>query len=191
MKERIQKFFLDSIAVKEGTLEDNAEAILRAADVITTALSKGHKVILFGNGGSAADSQHIAAEFVGRFKKERAAWPAVALTTDTSALTAIANDYGFENIFSRQLEGLGKEGDVAIGISTSGNSANVIKAVETAKAMKIHTIVLTGEGGGKLAPLADIKIVVPSKDTARVQETHICVSHCICELVEENLTAGH
>jgi len=191
MKERIQRFFLDSIAVKEGTLEDNADAILKAVEVITASLSKGNKVFLFGNGGSAADSQHIAAEFVGRFKKERASWPAIALTTDSSALTAIGNDYGFENIFSRQLEGLGKEGDVAIGISTSGNSTNVIKAIELAKTKKIRTIALTGEGGGKLGPLADIKIIVPSKDTARIQEAHICVSHCLCELVEENLTAKH
>lgn len=190
MKERIQRFFLDSIAVKEGTFEDNADAILKAAEVITKALSKGQKVILFGNGGSAADSQHIAAEFIGRFKKERPSWPAIALTTDTSALTAIGNDYGFENVFSRQLEGLGREGDVAIGISTSGNSPNVVKAVELAREKKIHTIVLTGEGGGKLGSLAEIKIMVPSKDTARIQEAHICVAHCICEMVEENLTSG-
>ena len=186
MKQAIQKIFQESVSVKQAALKENLDAMIRAIEVITVALQKGGKVILFGNGGSAADSQHIAAEFIGRFQKERRSLPAIALTTDTSALTALGNDYGFDVIFARQLEGLGRKGDVAVGISTSGNSANVVAAFKKAAEMGITRIAMTGEGGGKLAPLADIKLCVPSKVTARIQESHICMAHCICELVEKN-----
>jgi len=184
MKELIKRNFEGSIRVKQDTLKDNADAIAAAAAAIIGSLQKGGKVLIFGNGGSAADSQHMAAELSGRFQKDRKALAAVALTTDTSALTALGNDYGFEAVFARQVEALGKKGDVAVGISTSGNSANVLKASETAKAMGLTTISLTGNGGGKLAGQTDIKLVVPSKVTARIQESHICIIHCICEIVE-------
>lgn len=151
-----------------------------------TAIETGHKILLCGNGGSAADSQHIAAEFVGRFVKERCSLPAIALTTDTSILTAVGNDYGYDQIFLRQVEGLGQAGDVLIGISTSGNSANVVKAVELAKTMGIQTFAFTGDGGGKLKELCDLTLAVPTKTTTRVQEMHILAGHIICELVEEN-----
>lgn len=186
MKQAIEKIFQESIAVKQAALKDNVEAMIAAVDAITHAFKNGGKVILFGNGGSAADSQHIAAEFIGRFQKERRSLPAIALTTDTSALTALGNDYGFDVVFARQLEGLGRKGDVAVGISTSGNSPNVVEAFKKAADMGITRIAMTGEGGGKLAALADIKICVPSKVTARIQESHICIAHCICELVEKN-----
>ncbi|MCK5214945.1 MAG: D-sedoheptulose 7-phosphate isomerase [Candidatus Omnitrophica bacterium] len=184
MKKTIKDIFKDSIAVKEASLDCNMDAIIQAVKEITRALKKNKKVILFGNGGSAADSQHIAAEFVGRFQRERPALPAISLTTDTSALTALANDYGFDIVFARQLEALGSKGDVAIGLSTSGNSPNVLLALKQAKKMGLKTISFTGGKGGKMAPVTDIKIVVPSQITARVQETHICIAHCICELVE-------
>jgi len=188
MEERITLILKDSLAVQEATITKNYAQVIQAINVITEAFKKGRKLILFGNGGSAADSQHIAAEFIGRFQKERKSLPAIALTTDTSILTSLANDYGFETIFKRQIEGLGKEGDVAIGISTSGNSVNVIEAVKIAKKKGLKTISLTGNKGGKLADLTDINIDVPSSVTARVQEAHICVCHCICEIVEENLS---
>lgn len=190
MKDAINKIFAESRAVQEATLKANLEAMVKAAEEILRVLKAGGKVILFGNGGSAADSQHIAAEFIGRFQKERRSLAAVALTTDTSALTALANDYGFQKVFSRQLEGLGRSGDIVMAFSTSGNSANVIEAVELAKARGIKTIVLTGKGGGALAPLADIAITVPSSVTARIQESHICVAHCLCELVEERMSSS-
>jgi len=184
MKKTIEKIFSESIATKQETLKLNAESIENAAVVIKNALKDNRKLILFGNGGSAADSQHIAAEFIGRFQKERKAYAAIALTTDSSVITSIGNDYGFESIFSRQIEGLGQKGDVAIGISTSGNSKNVIAGIKAAKSAGLKTISLTGNNGGALARLSDINIDVPSKNTARIQETHICVGHIICELVE-------
>jgi D-sedoheptulose 7-phosphate isomerase len=184
LQERVRQVFSESIAVKQATLEANVAAIEQAVKAIIRTFRRSGKVILFGNGGSAADSQHIAAEFIGRFQKERRSLPAIALTTDTSALTALGNDYGFEVVFARQMEGLGRKGDVAICISTSGNSENVLRAMLVARKMGISTIALTGGTGGKMAPLADIKIIVPSKTTARIQESHICIAHCICELVE-------
>jgi D-sedoheptulose 7-phosphate isomerase len=156
----------------------------QAVKAILKCLKRGGKVILFGNGGSAADSQHVAAELIGRFQKERRAIPAVALTTDTSILTSLANDYSFDIVFARQIEGLGSPKDVAIGFSTSGNSRNVIEGLKTAKKMGMTTISLTGNKGGKIAPLTDISLIVPSACTARIQETHICMAHAICELVE-------
>ncbi|MFA5260012.1 MAG: D-sedoheptulose 7-phosphate isomerase [Candidatus Omnitrophota bacterium] len=183
----ISRIFEESIAVKKETLLQNSCEIQQAVDVIVRALRRNKKLLVFGNGGSAADSQHIAAEFIGRFQKERASFPAIALTTDTSALTALGNDYGFEHVFSRQLEGLGQKGDVALAISTSGMAANVIKAAKQARAMGITVIALTGRDGGRLAPLSDIKIVVPSSSTARIQESHVCIVHCVCECVENIL----
>lgn len=154
---------------------------------VRTALEKGRKILICGNGGSAADSQHMAAEFVGRFVKERQSLPALALTVDTSLLTAVGNDYGFDCVFSRQVEGLGQEGDVLIAISTSGNSANVVKAVKTAKEKGIYVIALTGENGGILAKESDLCLAVPSQITARIQEMHIMIIHMICEVAEADI----
>lgn len=154
---------------------------------VRTALEKGRKILICGNGGSAADSQHMAAEFVGRFVKERQSLPALALTVDTSLLTAVGNDYGFDCVFSRQVEGLGQEGDVLIAISTSGNSANVVKAVKTAKEKGIYVIALTGENGGTLTKESDLCLAVPSQVTARIQEMHIMIIHMICEIAEADI----
>ena len=154
---------------------------------VRTALEKGRKILICGNGGSAADSQHMAAEFVGRFVKERQSLPALALTVDTSLLTAVGNDYGFDCVFSRQVEGLGQEGDVLIAISTSGNSANVVKAVKTAKEKGIYVIALTGENSGILAKESDLCLAVPSQVTARIQEMHIMIIHMICEIAEADI----
>ena len=166
---------------------DNAEAIVEAASAITKCLRGGGKLLLFGNGGSAADAQHLAAEFVGRFIGERRALPAIALTTDSSIITAVGNDYGFEHIFARQIEGLGRANDVAIGVSTSGNSPNVIAAVEAASKRGLKTIGLIGKDGGMLAKSVDIAITVSAINTARIQECHIAIGHLFCELVELNL----
>ncbi|MBD8935732.1 MAG: D-sedoheptulose 7-phosphate isomerase [Anaeroglobus sp.] len=154
---------------------------------VRTALEKGRKILICGNGGSAADSQHMAAEFVGRFVKERQSLPALALTVDTSLLTAVGNDYGFDCVFSRQVEGLGQEGDVLISISTSGNSANVVKAVKTAKEKGLFVIGMTGENGGILAKESDLCLAVPSQVTARIQEMHIMIIHMICEIAEADI----
>lgn len=189
MKKDIERIFRESIRVKEETLKANSEKIVQAVESILELFKRNGKVLFFGNGGSAADSQHIAAEFIGRFKKERRALPAIALTTDTSILTALGNDYSFDVIFARQVEGLGSRGDLAFGISTSGNSRNVIEGIRAAKKTGLKTISLTGCGGGKLAPLTDISIIVPSSETARIQESHLCVAHAICELVEEKIWA--
>ena len=151
------------------------------------ALAGGNKVLLFGNGGSAADAQHIAAELVGRYKRERRALPAIALTVNTSSLTAIGNDCGFEHVFARQLEAMGAAGDVAVGISTSGNSPNVLRGIEVAKAGSLLTVALTGRTGGSLGKIVDYCIQVPSDDTARIQEAHILVGHILCEYVEQTL----
>jgi len=166
---------------------DNAEAIVEAASVITGCLRSGGKLLLFGNGGSAADAQHLAAEFVGRFIGERRPLPAIALTTDSSILTAVGNDYGFEQIFARQVEGLGHSNDVAIGISTSGNSPNVIAAVEASRKLGLKTIGLAGKDGGRLSKSVDIAITISSVNTARIQECHIAIGHLFCELVELDL----
>lgn len=178
----------ESARVKRAMMGRCAEDILQASKLIVNSLRTGGRVFLCGNGGSAADSQHLAAELVGRLRREREAIPAVALTTDTSVLTSLANDYSFEIIFARQLEALARRGDVLIGISTSGNSLNVIRAFEKAKEKGVHTIALLGGNGGKLKPLADYPIVVPSSDTQRIQEGHITIGHIICDLVERELT---
>lgn len=184
MRNLVKQIFDDSIKIKEKTAECCSDSIIEAVNLIVRSIRKGGKLILFGNGGSAADSQHVAAELIGRFKKERKALAAVALTTNTSIMTALGNDYDFDIIFKRQIEGIASKGDVAFGISTSGNSKNVILGIEAAKKMGLVTITLTGNSGGKLAKLSDVSIVVPSADTPRIQESHICISHIICELVE-------
>jgi D-sedoheptulose 7-phosphate isomerase len=175
-----------SIATKQSML-GNRELISTAArisEILVHALKQGNKVLIFGNGGSAADAQHIAAEFVGRFAFDRPALPALALSVNSSCVTAIGNDYGFDLVFSRQLEALARPGDVAIGISTSGNSPNVIKAMSTARKMELHTVALTGAAGGGIKGNVDHCICVPSNDTPRIQEGHILVGHIISELVE-------
>lgn len=184
MKKEIEDIYKESIRVKEEAFQQNAPGISMAVDEIVKCFQNGGKILLFGNGGSAADSQHMAAEFIGRFQKERRSLPAIALTTDSSILTALGNDYSFDIIFARQIEGLGKKGDVALGISTSGNSKNVIEGIKKAKELGLKTITLTGCDGGKLAPLSDINLNVSSMATARIQESHLCLYHTICELVE-------
>lgn len=186
MKEIIRKIIEDGIAVKRKFADKNADLIIDAADKIAESVSSGHKLLLFGNGGSAADAQHIAAEFVNRFRIERPPLAALALTTDTSVLTSIGNDYSFDDVFSKQIIALGKAGDVALGISTSGNSKNVIKAIEAAKGNGLFSIGFTGRGGG-LASLADIVFTVESDITARIQEVHITLGHILCELVDRKL----
>jgi D-sedoheptulose 7-phosphate isomerase len=185
VKDRIQR----SIDVKNALLAQTtihgqlAEAAIR----IVTSIREGGKVMFCGNGGSAADSQHLAAEFTGRYLKERRALPALALHANTSALTAIGNDYGFDLVFARQLEALGNKGDILVGISTSGNSRNVVRAIEAAKLKSIYTITLTGASGGTMKQLADCPICAPSDDTPRIQECHILMGHIICEIAEEML----
>jgi len=189
MKKTVEQIFAESIEVKQGTLKKNLPQIIAAAEAVISAFKGGHKLFFCGNGGSAADSQHIAAEFVGRFQKERKAWPAIALTTDSSALTALGNDYTFDIVFSRQLQALGQKGDVLIAISTSGNSKNILEAVKQAKTLGITSVGVTGGNGGQLAGLSDIAIVAASSKTARIQESHLVIFHTICELVENTLSA--
>jgi D-sedoheptulose 7-phosphate isomerase len=178
-----------SIELKEALLNDEhfQELVMQVAMRIVKSLERGGKVFFFGNGGSAADAQHLAAEFTGRFLKERRALPALALSVNSSSLTAIGNDYGFDIVFARQLEALGKEGDVAVGISTSGNSPNVMRALEAANSKSIFSVALTGKSGGTLKNIADCTICIPSEETPRIQECHILTGHLICELVEEVL----
>jgi D-sedoheptulose 7-phosphate isomerase len=166
-------------------MEELLPLIQEAGELATNTLKNGGKVLICGNGGSAADAQHIAAELSGRFKKERIALAGIALTTDTSALTAIGNDYGYEFVFSRQTEALANEGDLLIGISTSGNSLNVIKAIDSAKKIGCKVITLTGKTGGEMKNLGNINLVMPSNDTPRIQEMHIMVGHMICAIVDE------
>jgi D-sedoheptulose 7-phosphate isomerase len=182
-----------AIEIKTVLRADSGYHVLVAtvAMQIVKSLGVGGKVLFFGNGGSAADAQHLAAEFTGRYLKERRALPALALHTNTSSLTAIGNDYGFDVIFARQLEALGEAGDVAVGISTSGNSRNVLRALEAAKAKSIYTVALTGGSGGAMKNLADCTICIPSEETPRVQECHILTGHLICEIVEEMLFEPH
>jgi D-sedoheptulose 7-phosphate isomerase len=183
----IKAVLIESAAVKTATAELYADTIISAAQMIADALAQGGKVMLCGNGGSAGDAQHIAAEFVATLdhRRPRGGLAALALTTDTSFITAYTNDFGFEGIFQRQVEALGREGDVLIGISTSGNSANVVAALESARASGIKTIGLTGEGGGKLAPLSDMLFAVPSDKTMHIQEAHIALGHVLTMAVEQ------
>ena len=189
MKEFALKAFDESAEIKRRFARDHADKIVQVAQLIGQALRSGHKVLLFGNGGSATDAAHIAAEFVGRYKRERAPFPAIALATDIAAITCIANDYGFQELFARQVQAHGRQGDVAIAISTSGNSPNVLKGVETAKALGLTTIAWTGGSGGKLAGMVDYAFVVPSMLTARIQESHITLGHVLCELIEDHVLA--
>ncbi|MFA5338771.1 MAG: D-sedoheptulose 7-phosphate isomerase [Candidatus Omnitrophota bacterium] len=187
MKKKIEGILEESISVKKDLITSQAGAIEKAADAVIKSLKSGGKVIIFGNGGSAADSQHMAAELVGKFLKERKGVPAIALTTNTSIITAIANDYSYDEVFSRQLDAIAGNNDVAIGISTSGNAKNVIRAVELANKKGMVTVALTGRDGGGLAKIAKIPIIVPSGSTPRIQEAHVMVVHILCQLVEEAL----
>lgn len=187
MKQLVLNAFADSASVKQQFAREHADRIVQVANLIATAFREGHKVLLFGNGGSATDAAHIAAEFVGRYHRERAPLPAIALATDIAAITCIANDYGYDELFARQIRAHGQKGDVAIAISTSGNSPNVLKGVEAARAVGLTTIAWTGGSGGKLAGMVDYPFVVPSKITARIQESHITLGHVLCELIEEQL----
>lgn len=171
-------------------LQNKTAVIAQIADLWIAALSKGNKVIFCGNGGSAADSQHLAAELMGRYKIDRVPMPALSLTVDTSALTAIGNDYGYDKVFSRQLKGIAKAGDVLVGISTSGNSKNIVEAFKTAKQLGVKTVAFTGEGGGLMKQEADICLNVPSKITNNIQEMHIASGHILCGLVEAHFFAA-
>ena len=183
----IKATFQASIDTKQTLINDTRrlEELLEVAGVASSTIKAGHKIMLCGNGGSAADSQHIAAELIGRFEKERGSMAAIALTTDTSALTAIGNDYGYDQVFSRQVEGLGQSGDLLIGISTSGNSKNVVKAMEVAQSKSIRTVALVGDKPvGAMQAIADYVLAAPSTNTARIQECHILMMHTLCQLVE-------
>ena len=166
------------------------ELLERIARAMAQTLAQGGKILWCGNGGSAADCQHLAAEIVGRFRRERRGLPSIALTTDTSILTAVANDYGYDAVFARQVEAVGQPGDLLVGISTSGNSRNVVAALETARARQIRTVGFTGEGGGRMASLCDHLFAVPSRDTARVQEMHLLAGHMLCDWIEIAATSG-
>ncbi len=187
MKDAITKIFEESAQLKIKFARENVDKIIDVVQLIAQAFREGKKVILFGNGGSATDASHIAAEFVNRFLMERPPLPAIALNTDVAVLTSISNDYDYSQVFSKQLAALGHEGDVVIGISTSGNSPNVLKALEVAQKNGLKSVVLTGGTGGKLANMADYAFIVPSKVTARIQETHITLGHAICQMVDEEL----
>ncbi len=190
MQNRIIADLKASITTKQAVLDNLVPQIEKAIQLMVKALKNGNKILFFGNGGSAADAQHLAAELIGRFLKERKALPAIALTTDTSILTCLSNDYSFDMIFARQLEGLAKPGDIAVGISTSGNSKNVLMGFEKAKEIGCPTIGFLGCGGGKIAKAADLAITVPSNETPRVQESHITIGHIICNLIEQSLDSA-
>jgi D-sedoheptulose 7-phosphate isomerase len=189
LNDLVQDRIRRSIEVKQALLKDATfrELVTRAALEIVKSLRAGGKVLFFGNGGSAADAQHLAAEFTGRYLKERRALPALALHGNSSAVTAIGNDYGFDLVFARQMEALGKAGDVAVGISTSGNSRNVVRALEVAKSNGIFTVALTGASGGSMKNIADCTLCIPSEETPRIQECHVLTGHIICEIVEDML----
>jgi len=187
MENIILKRFKESSEVKTRFLKENLPKLLDLIKLIAQTFEAGNKIFFFGNGGSAADAQHLAAEFVNRYVMDRPPLPAIALTTDTSILTSVSNDFAFNEIFAKQLRAIGKEGDVAIGISTSGNSSNVVKAFEVAKEMGMKTVALSGNDGGVLAKMADVSLVVSSTSTPRIQETHILIGHILCEMVEHQL----
>ncbi|MCP9455757.1 MAG: D-sedoheptulose 7-phosphate isomerase [Nitrospira sp.] len=187
MKESVLQAFADSARVKEQFARDYADRIAQVARLMADAFRQGKKVLLFGNGGSATDAAHIAAEFVGRYMRNRHPLPAIALATDIAAITCIANDFGYDELFARQVRAHGQKGDIAIAISTSGNSPNVLKGVEAAREGGLITVGWTGATGGKLASLVDYPFLVPSTVTSRIQESHITLGHVLCELVEEQL----
>ena len=190
MENRILSILAESLAVKDRSVRENLDRLNTGAQSLAECLASDRKVLIFGNGGSAADAQHIAAEFVNRFAIERPPLAAIALTTDTSILTSIGNDYHFDDIFSKQIHALGKKGDVAWAISTSGNSANVLKGIEAAGEKKMATVAMTGRGG-RLAAMADLSLTVSSDSTARIQETHLIMAHILCDLVERILFPKH
>ena len=187
LQDKILALAEESLAVKRRFFEKSGADVARAARMITDAIRAGGKLLIFGNGGSAADAQHIASELAFKMGRERAALPTLALTTDTSLLTAISNDRNFDFVFARQLQALGRKGDIALAISTSGNSPNVIEALKEAQAREIGTIGLLGAGGGKAAGLVDLALIVPHDDTPRIQEVHIVIGHIICQLIEDEL----
>jgi D-sedoheptulose 7-phosphate isomerase len=190
LRNRVVAHFAESANLKLASSQSLAEPIARAASLLAEALRQGGKVLACGNGGSAADSQHFSAELLNRFERERAPLPAIALTTDTSTLTSIANDYAYEQVFSKQIRALGRRGDVLLAISTSGNSASMLEALRAAHAAGVRVVALTGNGGGKMAPLLaadDVHICVPHKVTARIQEVHLLVLHCLCDAIDLQL----
>lgn len=185
MIQKIEMYARESVAVKQNFFAAHAALVARAAELIIASVNAGGKVLLFGNGGSAADAQHIAAELVNRLTYDRPPIAAIALTTDTSILTSVGNDAAFADLFERQVRALGRSGDVVIAISTSGRSANVVKAVEAARQLDMRIVALSGRGGGTLAPLADVALVVEAENTQHIQETHITIGHILCELIQE------
>src|SRR6266699_4362910 len=187
MTERISSIVAESLEVKSRFFAEQRDDVQRAADMIVSAIKAGGKLLVFGNGGSAADAQHIAGELVNRFLQQRKALPAIALTTDGGVLTCIANDSGFENVFARQIEALGAKGDVCLAITTSGTSPNIVRGCEQAREQGIKVIGLLGCGGGRVAPLCDLALIVPSNDTQRIQETHNLIGHILCELIESEM----
>jgi len=187
MEDHIIKIFKESNRVKETFVNENLSRLVAVVETVTSALKGGNKILLFGNGGSAADAQHLAAEFVNRFVIERPPLPAIALTTDSSIITSIGNDYDFSEIFSKQIRAIGQAGDIAWGISTSGNSVNVLKGFEAAKKLGLVTIAFTGKDGGNIAKIVDLSINVSSSVTARIQEAHITAGHAICDLIDIKL----
>lgn len=187
MESKIREMADESLNAKRRFFDESSPMVVRAAEMIISAMRAGGKLLVFGNGGSAADAQHIAAELAFKMGRERQALPAIALTTDTSLLTAISNDRHFDYIFARQIQAIGRKGDVALAISTSGNSPNVIAAVEQARSLEISTIGLLGKDGGKLASLVDLPLIVSHRETPRIQEVHITIGHIICQLIEDEL----
>ena len=187
MNKQIIEILENNVAVKRDIVDHQIDVIVKIVNGIADTLGRGGKLLVFGNGGSASDAQHLAGELVGRFELERSALPAIALTTDSSVITSISNDYGFNEIFSRQIEALGASKDIALGISTSGNSENVLAGIRKAKSMELTTIGFSGGEGGELSKMADLCFIAPSSSTPRIQEAHITVIHIICKLVEEKL----
>ncbi|MFA7665598.1 MAG: phosphoheptose isomerase [Burkholderiaceae bacterium] len=190
LQRRIRDHFEDSARLKRDAVEQLAEPVAAAVELMTAALAADHKILVCGNGGSAGDSQHLAAELIGRFERERPELAAIALTTDSSILTAVANDYSFEQVFARQVRGLGREGDVLVAISTSGNSPNVLAAVEAARERGLAVVALTGRDGGRLGESlgdGDIHLCVPHERTARIQEVHLLIIHCLCDGIDVSL----
>jgi D-sedoheptulose 7-phosphate isomerase len=186
-RQLIDQFVGESLRVKAKFFEENKEAIVRTAETIAHGLRNGHKVLFFGNGGSAADAQHLAAELVGRFGPDRPALPGISLSTDTSILTAVGNDYGYEQVFSRQIAALGQAGDTAVAISTSGNSPSVLEGIDMARSKGLFTVGFTGETGGKMKDRVEVLFRVPSRQTPRIQETHLLLGHILCDLVDRQL----
>ena len=191
MSERLSAIVNESLETKRKFFAAHSSEVEQAGEIISATLKSGGKLLIFGNGGSAADAQHIAGELVNRFLQERKALPAIALSTDGGVLTCIANDTGFENVFARQIEALGREGDVCVAISTSGQSDNIVAACAQARSQGIKVVGLLGRDGGKVSPLCDLALIVPSEDTQRIQETHNLIGHILCELIESEICQNH